>query len=588
MLIAHRLPVSDFDALAAGLGSTHAIAALRSAQLSRRLIGLRAVIDAAEQAGHSDAPGFLAALDLLVSAQAQDGAAVAAVLGYPFVGSWVAHCLRGLDARAHDIARDLGHLACIAAAAAIQAGVPFHIEVPVRGGAVYLPTLGRLITSNAPTAVVDGDGREAAISGVPLAVAGPRWQVLRRITSRTDGQSFTVTLDDVDPFRSAGALRLTPRLDTATFRSWEDALQGAWEILVRHHRDYASAIAAGMLSIVPLMATQPNRGINATSRESFGSTAMSMMADSVTFAGALIHEFQHAKLNGLLDLVTLYRPDQARYYAPWREDPRPLGGLLHGAYAFLGICDFWRIQRMTPTTPFPAYAEMEYARWLDRTSCVVDILLSSGSLTAAGERFVHGMRERLASWTEGVTDESAQLALTASVDHRVRWRLRNARPDAAAIGRLTDAWQAGESVPSTGAVAVELIAGGSALGSTPRLDLIHLRLREPGLFARPVELASYGIAVTPPDWHFASGDFAVAAAGYRARIASEPECRDAWAGLALALRDTSDSPAAAALLNGPELVSAVYNRLLKSTGQTPDPEVIAAWLAPIIPPDPLQ
>ena len=588
MLTEHGLPVSDFDALAAGLGSAHAIAALRSAQLSRRLIGLRAVIDAAERAGQSDAPGFLAALDLLVSAQTRDGAAVAAVLGYPFVGSWVAHCLRSLSARAGDSDTDLGYLACIAAAAAIQAGVPFHIEVPVRGDAVYLPTLGRLITGEAPTAIVDGDGREVAVSGVPLAVAGSRWQGLRRLTSSTDGQSFTVTLDDVDPFRSAGALPLTPRLDTAAFHAWEDVLQGAWEILVHHHRDYATAIGAGLLSIVPLAAAQPNRGINATSRESFGSTAMSMAADPITLAGALIHEFQHTKLNALLDLVALYRPDQARYYAPWREDPRPLGGLLHGAYAFLGVCDFWRIQRMVPAAPFPAYAEMEYARWLDRTSCVVDILLSSGSLTAAGERFVQGMRERLVSWTERVTDESARLALTASIDHRVRWRLRNAWPDAGAIGRLAAAWQTGESVPLTGAVPVEVVAGGSALGSTTRLDLIHLRLREPRLFARPAELASYGIAATAPDWHFASGNVVAAAAEYRARIASEPECRDAWAGLALALRDTGDGPAAAALLNGPELVYAVFNRLLKTTGQAPDPDVIAAWLAPIISPDPLQ
>ena len=61
-------------------------------------------------------------------------------------------------------------------------------------------------------------------------------------------------------------------------------------------------------------------------------------------ASVLVHECQHAKLNAVLDLIPLSRPDQARYYAPWREDPRPLGGLLHGAYAYLGVSDFWRVQ----------------------------------------------------------------------------------------------------------------------------------------------------------------------------------------------------------------------------------------------------
>jgi HEXXH motif-containing protein len=586
MLKRHSLPASDFDTLAEGLGSVDAIAALRSAQLSRRLIGLRAVVDTVERARRSDARGFLVALDLLESAQNCDSAAVAAVLGYPLIGSWMAHCLKALGASADGTAADLDYLACIAAAAAAQAGVPFHIEVPVRGGAVYLPTLGRMISGDTPTAIVEGDGREVVISGLPLSITERRWQPLRRLTSTTDGLTFTVTLDDMDLFRSFGALPLTSRLDTADVRAWEQTLQKAWKILVQHHIDHANAIRTGICSIVPLVAVRPNRGINATSRESFGSIAMSMASDPLTFAGALVHEFQHTKLNGVLDLVDLYRPSHVRYYAPWREDPRPFGGLLHGAYAFLGVCDFWRVQRMLPMTRFPIYAAMEYARWSDRTSRVVDGLLSSGNLTEAGERFVLRMRERLASWTERMPDEPSYLAKTASADHRVSWRLRNLWPDADTTECLVNAWLAGKSVPPNGAVPAKVVGGGSTLGATTRLDLIQLRLREPNLFAQTMGLTLRGIAATPPDLDFVYGDVVAAAAGYRARIVSHPETRDAWAGLALALRSTSDDLAAAALLNGPELVYAVYNRLVKISQRVPGPEVIAAWLAPIIRSDP--
>ena len=42
-------------------------------------------------------------------------------------------------------------------------------------------------------------------------------------------------------------------------------------------------------------------------------------------AVALVHEFQHSKLAALHRLVPLYdRTDPARYFAPWRPDPRPM------------------------------------------------------------------------------------------------------------------------------------------------------------------------------------------------------------------------------------------------------------------------
>src|SRR5580704_16669049 len=137
MLNTYRLASADFDALATGLGSPSAIGTLRSAHLSRRLIGLRAVLDTAGRAGYKDAcPGF----DLLSEIQQTDAAAVADILGYPFTGTWVAHCLRQLDrfpvGAGDRLAADLAHLSGLAAAAAIRSGRNFSIDVPVRDGAV--------------------------------------------------------------------------------------------------------------------------------------------------------------------------------------------------------------------------------------------------------------------------------------------------------------------------------------------------------------------------------------------------------------------------------------------------------------------
>ena len=52
---------------------------------------------------------------------------------------------------------------------------------------------------------------------------------------------------------------------------------------------------------------------------------MALPADGETLALLLIHEFQHVKLGAVLDLLDLCDPaDRRLFYAPWRDDPRPL------------------------------------------------------------------------------------------------------------------------------------------------------------------------------------------------------------------------------------------------------------------------
>ena len=96
-----------------------------------------------------------------------------------------------------------------------------------------------------------------------------------------------------------------------------------------------------------------------------------------------------------------------------------------------------------PTTPFPTYAQVEYLRWSASSTEVIDVLLDSGSLTLTGVLFVGGMRARMRSWPAAVPPGSARLADMAGTDHRLGWRLRNLRPDPAAIESLADAWLAG-------------------------------------------------------------------------------------------------------------------------------------------------
>jgi len=123
----------------------------------------------------------------------------------------------------------------------------------------------------------------------------------------------------------------------------------------------------------------------------------------------------------------LTRPDDGRrWYAPWRDDPRPIGGLLQGSYAFLGVSGFWRRQRQHEDGTAALSAHSEFARWQAACQLVVGSLLSSGQLTPTGERFVMGMARTLRGWEdEPVPPAARMIAQQNAEEHLARWRLRN-------------------------------------------------------------------------------------------------------------------------------------------------------------------
>jgi hypothetical protein len=249
----------------------------------------------------------------------------------------------------------------------------------------------------------------------------------------------------------------------------------------------------------------------------------------------------------VLHLLDLTDDAPERVYSPWRDDPRPVGGLLHGTYAYLGVTDFWRVRRSSGEKT----AAFEFARWRHACATAADDLLAGGHLTAAGVRFVAALRERLAPWAaEPVDPEIDRLARGANADHRARWRLRNLTVPPTAVTALAAAWRAGRAPAWAGSVLAP--SAGRALERSPRLDLVHRRLRG----AEP--------AGDPADVAWVRGDTAAATAGYRARLAADPHDDGAWAGLAVVAGGTLGAR--------PELVAAVC----RATGAGPD--AVAAWL----------
>jgi HEXXH motif-containing protein len=597
MISVHALAWSDFDALASGLGDTSAIIALRGGQHSKHVLQLRALLDAAAEAGMRGVlePGFA----LLSATQQSAPDVVTELLLHPPVGGWLAHCLRRLRGSGRDdspVENDLGHLGAIAAAAALRANIDFVIQVPSRASAVMLPTLGAasipglapgesvtiMGQAGMPTTMQGADRRVALPENLESAASG--WKPLHRFRFGKVGQRLCVFLDDLDPFRDCHGSATTGSLDPGAVVRWQALLEEAWSLLTQAHPGYALGIGSGLRSIVPLHTLRPGHGTTATSSDSFGACVMSEPADAVALAVGLVHEFQHAKLGALMDLLPLHSADRAaRYYAPWRDDPRPLGGLLHGTYAFLAVADFWRVQR-TVTPPQEArFAHFEFARWREQTLHAVQTIQSSAALTNLGTRLVAAMEDRLRGWEVQVPPESAAAARDAIADHQVSWRSHNLRPAQERVRRIAEAWQAGQPSPTETATSPpEITSGGAALNENSRLDLLFLRLRDPDRFAR-VDVRRDELAVLIPaaedaDVAYVRGDLGTAAAGYRHMLRTQPDRLAGWIGLAL-VRKHLIGDRADPLVDEPELVVAVSQQIARLGCVIPDPCELADWLA---------
>lgn len=432
----YRLDHSVFTAISRGGGGLAAGQELAAAERSKTMLMLRYVVVLAEELEHQQAAAIRTAYRTLSRIHRVAPRAVEALVRQPAVGAWASETIRNLSEQSVDGASP-ERLMVMAAAAAIRARCPYQARVPVADGIVVIPSLGH-------AAFYDGaDGEEAVINvtetGAEVSAAGSRitvsnslrttcgWRNLPTLTVTAEGISFCALVDDVDPYRFARHPLSGGQLTDPDLKTWHAVLSEAWQILVRHHRLVADELRAMTVTLTPLKQPHLLVGRSATSPDSFGCIALSQPLSGLSLAMTLAHEIQHCKLAAILDLMDLLLPDTgARFYAPWRDDPRPAYGLLHGAYAHLGVAAFCRQQRRFCAASETLSMHRDYVRWREAVSDSVDVLAANGELTDLGRQFIHGMRATIQGWHGDQVPAAAERLARASTDRQQRrWRLSN-------------------------------------------------------------------------------------------------------------------------------------------------------------------
>ncbi|MFI5897425.1 HEXXH motif domain-containing protein [Actinoplanes sp. NPDC051513] len=594
----HHIPVDQLAELCDGGGSAATIGTLWAGQRSRRLLLLDTVRETLDDpADMGPLPPAAGAWSAWAAADDAAPAACRRLLLHPQVGSWAAYTLRRKRGRAtsgEELWADAGVLHTLALVATARAAASWGTSVPVRHGRVMLPTLGMASLAEDGTAVAQAEcaggemrlrlGNRTVVVPADPAREADGWWPLRRLRVGGD-PTLSVFLDDIDPFRELADPVAPDRLDEAAMARWQELLEGAWAILCRDHTETARAFAAGVVSIVPLPVDELGTTRSASTGEAFASMMISPPVDEVDLAVSMVHEFQHIKLGGLMHLLPMTADDgEPVHHAPWRDDPRPLGGLVQGVYAFFGIADFWRARRHVSAGLYRRIADFEFAYAREQVREALAELNAAGGLTGAGRQLVTGLAERLRSWqTEPVDPVAAADAGVLCASHRAEWRLRHLHPDAEQVRSLAAGWQA-DAPAGPGPLRAAVEPAPAAV----RWSLSWQDLARDHLVGRTGRADA-----TASDLAVLAGNREAAGQAYRRAIAADPHDLHAWAGLSLT---TTEEP----LHSRPEWVYAVLGELSAAFGEArigkeADPVAVSRWLgsnvpslaSPVDPQDPL-
>jgi uncharacterized protein len=297
-------------------------------------------------------------------------------------------------------------IAGVAAVAAIVTGADIEIAVPVRSGVVHLPTIGTaLMPASAETALVSVTASGFTVSSGTHSVAvsdrghpGVAWRPARRVVLDAAG-GLVVGIEDEDPYRDCHEWQVGGRLSRADHDAWTAALVEAWRHVRMDAPAYQTGLRAGLRVVTPLVPDPSGALRSATARHAIGAVGAAL-APGPELAVMLVHEFQHSKLNALLDLCELVDGSYRSVLLPvgWRADPRPVEGVLQGIYAHAAVADMWRLRASRAAGGGDSAAREHFLRYRDWTATAAEDLIATGALTPAGSAFVGHLADTVATW----------------------------------------------------------------------------------------------------------------------------------------------------------------------------------------------
>ncbi len=131
-------------------------------------------------------------------------------------------------------------------------------------------------------------------------------------------------------------------LGDAPASAWTASIAEGLALVGRWLPDLREEMGLVLQQLVPV-GTDDEKHLSASYREAIGTVYLTLHPRLMTMTEALIHEYQHNKVNMLFHVdPVLHNAYWPLYTSPVRPDPRPLHGVLLAAHAFLPVAELYR------------------------------------------------------------------------------------------------------------------------------------------------------------------------------------------------------------------------------------------------------
>jgi HEXXH motif-containing protein len=222
----------------------------------------------------------------------------------------------------------------------------------------------------------------------PLARLSSPFHTIRPPMALGSFDPNPLNLVEAHPEKQGNALSLGDH----PVEAWLDALGAALDILARMLPELYAEMRL-LMRVVHPVGSHVEKQLSASYREYIGALYLTLHPQVSSTVEALIHEFQHNKLNLCAErydlLENAYEP---LYPSPIRPDPRPLMGVLLAAHAFVPVAELYR--RLHEAEPNDANLASRLTQVVAANDEALGTLRQHGRFTSVGERVF----EELSHW----------------------------------------------------------------------------------------------------------------------------------------------------------------------------------------------
>ena len=208
---------------------------------------------------------------------------------------------------------------------------------------------------------------------------------------------------------------------------WASALRRAHDLLLIGSKSQEVVRYFARL-VGPLESAAANIHLSVTSGTFQNAIFLSYNEDPLVLAEAIVHEGDHNLVYGLTRVVDLWGNssalDSAVYWSPWRDDARPLDGILRGASAFTTVSE-WLLDITSSPSVAPEVRRRSYLRAVRTARQVVRALeqihqFGTDLLTAEGASFLAQLDARIQCVADIVKSFPGYSDYAVEVAHEIR------------------------------------------------------------------------------------------------------------------------------------------------------------------------